>query len=113
MVPKLVVEFIGTFFLVFTVGMTVKGPDGAGAGRAGDRVIADGDGVCRRPFFRWPLQSGGDSGSDVAGQGNLGGGDSLLGGSVRGGGCRGFAGGVHQDQRRSRSRLPRPVRLSI
>jgi aquaporin Z len=28
MVPKLVVEFIGTFFLVFTVGMTVKGPDG-------------------------------------------------------------------------------------
>ena len=25
MVPKLVVEFIGTFFLVFTVGMTVKG----------------------------------------------------------------------------------------
>ena len=30
MVPKLVVEFIGTFFLVFTVGMTVKGPD-AGA----------------------------------------------------------------------------------
>jgi aquaporin Z len=30
-VPKLVVEFIGTFFLVFTVGMTVKGPDGAGA----------------------------------------------------------------------------------
>ena len=31
MLPKLVVEFIGTFFLVFTVGMTVKGPDGAGA----------------------------------------------------------------------------------
>ena len=31
MVPKLVVEFIGTFFLVFTVGMTVKGPDGPGA----------------------------------------------------------------------------------
>ena len=31
MVPKLVVEFIGTFFLVFTVGMTVKGPDGASA----------------------------------------------------------------------------------
>ena len=30
MMPKLVVEFIGTFFLVFTVGMTVKGPDGAG-----------------------------------------------------------------------------------
>jgi len=30
MVPKLVVEFIGTFFLVFTVGQTVKGPDGAG-----------------------------------------------------------------------------------
>jgi aquaporin Z len=30
MAPKLVVEFIGTFFLVFTVGMTVKGPDGAG-----------------------------------------------------------------------------------
>jgi aquaporin Z len=28
---KLIVEFIGTFFLVFTVGMTVKGPDGAGA----------------------------------------------------------------------------------
>jgi aquaporin Z len=27
MVPKLVVEFIGTFFLVFTVGQTVKGPD--------------------------------------------------------------------------------------
>jgi len=27
MVPKLVVELIGTFFLVFTVGMTVKGPD--------------------------------------------------------------------------------------
>ena len=33
MVPKLVVEFIGTFFLVFTVGMTVKGPDGAGLWR--------------------------------------------------------------------------------
>lgn len=31
MIPKLVVEFIGTFFLVFTVGQTVKGPDGAGA----------------------------------------------------------------------------------
>jgi aquaporin Z len=28
MVPRLVVEFIGTFFLVFTVGQTVKGPDG-------------------------------------------------------------------------------------
>jgi aquaporin Z len=27
MIPKLVVEFIGTFFLVFTVGQTVKGPD--------------------------------------------------------------------------------------
>src|SRR6187402_1525366 len=26
---KLVVEFIGTFFLVFTVGMTVKSPDAA------------------------------------------------------------------------------------
>jgi len=31
MVPKLVVEFIGTFFLVFTVGQTVKGPNGADA----------------------------------------------------------------------------------
>ncbi len=30
MIAKLVVEFIGTFFLVFTVGQTVKGPDGAG-----------------------------------------------------------------------------------
>ena len=30
MIPKMVVEFIGTFFLVFTVGMTVKGPDSAG-----------------------------------------------------------------------------------
>jgi aquaporin Z len=29
MLPKLIVEFIGTFFLVFTVGMTVKGPDAA------------------------------------------------------------------------------------
>ncbi len=29
MVPKLIVEFIGTFFLVFTVGQTVKGPDTA------------------------------------------------------------------------------------
>ncbi len=28
-IAKLVVEFIGTFFLVFTVGMTVKGPDTA------------------------------------------------------------------------------------
>jgi len=28
--PKLIVEFIGTFFLVFTVGQTVKSPDGAG-----------------------------------------------------------------------------------
>ena len=28
-IPKLVVEFIGTFFLVFTVGMTVKSPDAA------------------------------------------------------------------------------------
>lgn len=27
MTPKLVVEFIGTFFLVLTVGQTVKGPD--------------------------------------------------------------------------------------
>ena len=26
-VAKVVVEFIGTFFLVFTVGMTVKSPD--------------------------------------------------------------------------------------
>jgi aquaporin Z len=30
MVPKLIVEFIGTFFLVFTVGMTVKSPGDAG-----------------------------------------------------------------------------------
>src|SRR5881275_3120751 len=29
MIPKLVVEFIGTFFLVFTVGQTVKSPDTA------------------------------------------------------------------------------------
>ena len=29
MVPKLIVEFIGTFFLVFTVGQTVKSPDAA------------------------------------------------------------------------------------
>jgi aquaporin Z len=28
-IAKLVVEFIGTFFLVFTVGMTVKSPDNA------------------------------------------------------------------------------------
>jgi aquaporin Z len=28
---KYVVEFIGTFFLVFTIGMTVLGPDSAGA----------------------------------------------------------------------------------
>ena len=27
MVPKLIVEFIGTFFLVFTVGQTVQSPD--------------------------------------------------------------------------------------
>jgi aquaporin Z len=27
-VAKMIVEFIGTFFLVFTVGMTVKGPNG-------------------------------------------------------------------------------------
>src|SRR6516164_2185590 len=27
MLPKLIVEFIGTFFLVFTVGQTVKAPD--------------------------------------------------------------------------------------
>jgi aquaporin Z len=30
MLPRLIVEFIGTFFLVFTVGQTVKPPDGAG-----------------------------------------------------------------------------------
>src|SRR5271170_7207328 len=29
MIPKLVVELIGTFFLVFTVGQTVKSPDTA------------------------------------------------------------------------------------
>jgi aquaporin Z len=29
MLPKLIVEFIGTFFLVFTVGQTVKAPDQA------------------------------------------------------------------------------------
>ena len=29
MVPKLIVEFIGTFFLVFTVGQTVKDPNSA------------------------------------------------------------------------------------
>ncbi len=29
MIPKLIVEFIGTFFLVFTVGQTVMSPDGA------------------------------------------------------------------------------------
>ncbi|WP_240907424.1 MIP/aquaporin family protein [Paludisphaera rhizosphaerae] len=29
LVGKLIVEFIGTFFLVFTVGMTVKSPDAA------------------------------------------------------------------------------------
>ena len=33
MIPKLVVEFIGTFFLVFTVGQTVKGPDSSPLGR--------------------------------------------------------------------------------
>ena len=66
MVPKLVVEFIGTFFLVFTVGQTVKGPDTCSTCAACDRVGADGDGLCWRSFFGRALQSGGDAGSDVA-----------------------------------------------
>ena len=52
MVPKLIVEFIGTFFLVFTVGQTVKSPDTAAACAAGHWVGSDGDGLCRRPFLR-------------------------------------------------------------
>ena len=29
MIGKLIVEAIGTFFLVFTIGQTVKGPNGS------------------------------------------------------------------------------------
>ena len=29
MIGRLIVEAIGTFFLVFTIGQTVKGPDAA------------------------------------------------------------------------------------
>ena len=53
---KYLVEFIGTFFLVFTVGSTVIAP-GAGRPRPpGDRRLAHGHGLRRRPRLRRPFQ---------------------------------------------------------
>ena len=50
---KLVVEFIGTFFLVFTVGMATNPEDRRrSAGATGHRRRIDGDGVRRRPHLR-------------------------------------------------------------
>ena len=54
------VEFIGTFFLVLTIGCTVASGDAARA--AGDRRGADGDGLRRRPHLRRALQPGGHAG---------------------------------------------------
>ena len=71
-IAKLVVEFIGTFFLVFTVGMTVKSPDAAGPGPAGHRLGPDGHGLRGRPFLGRPLQPGRDPGRDSSGQVHLG-----------------------------------------
>ena len=51
---KLVVEFIGTFFLVFTVGMAVA--NAGDSGTAGDRLRADGDGLRRGSHLGRPLQ---------------------------------------------------------
>ena len=63
---KYLVEFIGTFFLVLTVGMTVIDP-GAGQPRAaGHRLGVDDHGLCGRPCFRRPLQSGGHAGRVAA-----------------------------------------------
>ena len=55
---KYIVEFIGTFFLVFTVGCTVI-PPGAEAKPHRHRVGADGHDLCRRPHLWWALQPGG------------------------------------------------------
>ena len=57
---KYLTEFIGTFFLVATIGFTVmrrrRGP-----GAARDRRGADGDDLRRRPRLGRSLQSGGDA----------------------------------------------------
>ena len=46
---KYLMELVGTFFLVFTIGCTVVGN---GAGPLAPLAIgADGDGVCRRAYL--------------------------------------------------------------
>ena len=97
MVPKLVVEFIGTFFLVFTVGMTVKGPDGAGALAA----LAIGSSLMVMVYAGGHFSGGHYNpavtlGVDIARQGHLGRGDSVLGRTVRGGRRGGTRRAVHQ-----------------
>jgi aquaporin Z len=53
---KYLVEFIGTFFLVLTVGMSVIDP-GAAACAAGHRLGFDDHGLCGRTCFGRTLQS--------------------------------------------------------
>ncbi len=59
---KYVVEFIGTFFLVLTVGMTVIGTASGVIPHAGDRLGADGHDLRRGTHLGRTLQPGRDSG---------------------------------------------------
>ena len=79
MVGKLIVEAIGTFFLVFTIGQTVKGPNASelaplAIGSALMVMVYAGG-----HFSGRPLQSGGDAGRHVAGQAAVGRGDPVHG----------------------------------
>ena len=58
---KYIAEFIGTFFLVLTIGCTGIGAGAGVIAPLADRCGADGDGLRRRAHFRRTLQSGGDA----------------------------------------------------
>ena len=48
---KYLVEFIGTFFLVATIGFTVLKPGDAGRWRSGNWIGVDGHGLCGRSYL--------------------------------------------------------------
>ena len=101
---KYLVELIGTFFLVATVGFTVIEPGAGVARRVGDRLGADDHGLCWRPRFRRPLQPGGDAGGVDAGPVSDGGRAGLHDRPGRRGSDRGLLGHVHEGHKQGRRR---------
>ena len=53
---QLTVEFIGTFILVLTVGLSTSTKGAGDLAPLSDRVSTDGDGVRRRAYLGRPLQ---------------------------------------------------------